>query len=99
MRAMQANQRQDGVPLIKVPKQYELMNSLNTRHNDTKRTDFYERRPTLGPYPYEHDPTLTDKHLKADLIRRNLLSRKDLMFMYNIPQNKALLTINNTWVT
>ena len=67
---------------------------MNQSHFDTKPAEFFDRRG-----PYEHDPTLTEKHLKADLIRRNLLSRKDLMLMYKLPQNKALLPINNPWVT
>ena len=92
---MQANQRKDGIPLINVPPQYDLMNRINERHHDTKAADYLDR----GGPAYEYDPQITDKHLKADLIRRNLLSRKDLMLMYRLPMNKALLPINNPWVT
>jgi len=93
MKALQANQRLEGIPMLKIPQQYDLMNKMNQSHFDTKPTEF-DRQGN-----YEHDPFLTDKHLKADLIRRNLLSRKDLMLMYKLPQNKALLPINNPWVT
>ena len=70
------------------------MNKINQKHTDIKATDYFSKSG-----PYEHDPSITEKHLKADLIRRNLLSRKDLMNMYKLPQNKALLPINNPWVT
>lgn len=56
------------------------MNKINQKHTDIKATDYFSKSS-----PYEHDPSITEKHLKADLIRRNLLSRKDLMNMYKLP--------------
>jgi len=56
------------------------MNKINQKHTDIKATDYFSKSG-----PYEHDPSITEKHLKADLIRRNLLSRKDLMNMYKLP--------------
>jgi hypothetical protein len=60
------------------------MNKINSKHVDTKPEDYFNiKAHQTGTY--EHDPSVTEKHLKADLIRRNLLSRKDLMNMYKLP--------------
>ena len=66
--------------MLNTPEAYEIMSKINKKHTDIKPSDLFSKSN-----PYEHDPSITEKHLKADLIRRNLLSRKDLMNMYKLP--------------
>ena len=96
--ALATNQRQPFQPLIKVPKEYKLMNKIALNNVEVRPQDYIERDTTRGEkLVYEYDPD--GQNMKADLVRRNLLSRKDLMLLYRPPIKNSAIPANNPFLT
>lgn len=67
---------------------------------ETQAHEFIERRPIGERHDYEYDGQGGDpRYLKAELVRRNLISRKDLMHLYKPPMKQAALPSNNPFIT
>jgi hypothetical protein len=74
------------------------MNKIALNNVDVRPEDYIERLPARGEkqiYEYDED----QKNMKADLIRRNLLSRKDLMLLYRPPLKNSAIPANNPFLT
>ena len=61
---------------------------------DLKPNDLYKREPKGDAMNYEYDPR-SAAQVKSELIRRNLLSRKDLMQLYRPPIKRHLKPSSN----
>ena len=67
---------------------------------ETQAHEFLERRPEGERHDYEYDSQSGDpRSFKAELVRRNLISRKDLMHLYKPPMKQAALPSNNPFIT
>lgn len=87
--------------MLEVPPEYDLLNKLALNAQDIRADEYTRRLPTRGERQiYEFDQALSDqRNIKAELVRRNLLSRKDLMNLYKPPVQPSSLPTNNPWVT
>ena len=92
--AIKRNHRQTGVPLTKRPKAYALFDDIAGRNPDMQAEQLIKRQP----YEFE-DEYGEQRNLKAELIRRNLVSRHDLMRLYTRPQKLSSLPENNPFLT
>ena len=93
-----ANKREPHQPLTKTPKEYKLMNKIALNNVDVRPGDYIDRLPARGEkHAYEFDPD--GRNAKADLIRRNLLSRKDVMLLYRPPIRSSAIPANNPFLT
>ena len=74
------------------------MNKIAMKNVDVRPEDYFERLPIKGEkHAYEYDPD--GRNAKAELIRRNLLSRKDLMLLYRPPIRNSAIPANNPFLT
>jgi hypothetical protein len=86
--------------MTKVPQEYKLLNSLNLGNYDVRSYEYTERLPEQGErITYEFNPRLIDrKNVKAELIIKNLLSRKDIMALYKPPMKRSEDPANNPFI-
>ena len=77
--------------MTRLPEEYKLLNSINLGVQDIRSYEYTERLPERGErITYEFNPLLIDrKNVKAELIRKNLLSRKDIMSLYKPPKKRS----------
>lgn len=74
------------------------MNKIALNNVEIRPEDYIDRLPARGEkHAYEFDPD--SRNAKADLIRRNLLSRKDLMLLYRPPIRSSAIPANNPFLT
>lgn len=74
------------------------MNRITINNVDVRPEDYFDRLPTKGEkHMYEYDAN--DRNTKAELIRMNLLSRKDLMLLYRPPIRSSAIPANNPFLT
>ena len=81
--------------MITQPKEYAFLNQLTINHQDVKAEEVTRRIPIKGNM-FDQDRQVQDKkYIKAELVRRNLLSRKDLMNLYKPPIMSYNIPANN----
>lgn len=74
------------------------MNKIAKNNVDFRPEDYFDRLPSKGEkLTYEFDAD--GRNAKAELIRRNLLSRKDLMLLYRPPIRSSAIPANNPFLT
>lgn len=84
--------------MLQEPKQLKLLNQLIQRQPDTKADALLVRHPGGDANEYQYQPK-DAANVKAELIRRNLLSRKDLMQLYRPPLKKSQIPQNNPFTS
>jgi len=101
IQTFQMNLRKQNKPMLDMPAEYAFMNSLSMNAHDVRASEYTVRVPKRGElHLYEYDQRLSDqRRIKAELVRRNLLSRKDLMNLYKPPVQQCSVPANNPWLT
>ena len=69
--------------------EFRLVEKILHEQYDLKASDLYKRGPRGDAMNYEYNPRDVAQ-VKSELIRRNLLSRKDLMQLYRPPLKQHL---------
>lgn len=92
--AFQTNFRKANQPLLEEPKQLKLLNQLIQKQPDQHPSEVLKSYPQGPAHEHQYQPKEA-AHVKAELIRRNLLSRKDLMQLYRPPLKKSQIPQNN----
>jgi len=70
------------------------LNGIVKGQEEKRAAELIERQPRGDPMAYNYDAR-DAAQVKAELIRRNLLSRKDLMQLYRPPLKKSQVAENN----
>lgn len=84
--------------MLQQPRQLKLLNQLIQRQPDVRADALLVRHPHGDAN--EHQYLAKDAaNVKAELIRRNLLSRKDLMQLYRPPLKKSQIPQNNPFTS
>ena len=74
--------------MIDEPGQLKLLDRIVQSQQDMRPEDAGTRGPNGDNMKHSYDPK-DNAQVKAELIRRNLLSRKDLMQLYRPPLKKS----------
>ena len=90
-KALQIDYRKLNNPTLKNKEggQLKLIEKIIHEQYDSKPTDLYKREPQGDAMHYEFNPR-DAAQVKSQLIRSNLLSRKDLMQLYRPPIKRHL---------
>jgi len=86
--AFTKNCRASNQPMLVEPVNQRLLNSIVKSQEEKRAAELFERQPRGDPMTYHYDAK-DAAQVKAELIRRNLLSRKDLMQLYRPPLKKS----------
>ena len=95
-KAFQTNYRTINQPMLQTeePKQLTILNNILARQTGLNPDKMIARFPNGEYNKYRYEPK-NSAHVKSELIRRNLLSRKDLMQLYRPPLKKSQMAENN----
>ena len=92
--AYQSNYRFTNQPMLAEPKPHQLLNNIAREKQDSRAAHLITRLPQGEQAERQYDAR-DASYIKAELIRRNLLSRKDLMQLYRPPLKKSQMPANN----
>ena len=95
--AFTKNCRASNQPMLIEPINQKLLNSIVKGQEEKKANELIQRIPRGDPMAYNYDAK-DAAQVKAELIRRNLLSRKDLMQLYRPPLKKSQVARNNPFI-
>ena len=96
--AYEKNYREVNQPLLEQPKQLKLLERIAKEHQDNRPGSMFGREPDGEILQHQFD--LRDSsYIKAELIKRNLLSRKDLMQLYRPPLKRSEIASNNPFLS
>jgi len=96
--AFQNNCRASNQPMLMEPVNQKLLNSLVKHQEEKRASELIQRQPRGDPMMYHYDAK-DAAQIKAELIRRNLLSRKDLMQLYRPPLKRSQVAENNPFLS
>ena len=92
--AFATNYRHNNQPLLEEPKQLRLLNKIIQNAPDTQPDHLLQRLPQGDTNLFQFQAK-DAANVKAEMIRRNLLSRKDLMHLYRPPLKQSEIPQNN----
>ena len=75
-------------PMIEEPVKTKLLNKIVQSQDNKSAADLIQREPKGDAMNYNYD-VKDASNIKSELIRRNLLSRKDIMQLYRPPIKKS----------
>jgi hypothetical protein len=89
-KAFQTNYRTANQPILESeePNQLRVLNKVLSSQPDIRACEQIARYPSGETLKYKYNPK-NAANVKSELIRRNLLSRKDLMQLYRPPLKKS----------
>jgi hypothetical protein len=95
--AFTKNARSNNQPMLVDPADQRLLNSIVRGKEGKRASELIQRQPRGDPMTYHYDAK-DAAYAKAELIRMNLLSRKDLMQLYRPPMKRSQVAKNNPFI-
>lgn len=95
--AITKNNRAVNQPMLVVPAEQRLLNAIQKSKEGKRASELIHRNPRGDQMSYHYDAK-DAAHAKAELIRMNLLSRKDLMQLYRPPMKRSQVAKNNPFL-